>query len=207
MNKSKLMMKAVIQLNGEMDRNYNGLVYATSKNPSFSEGTVGHWGTDSKSGFLEHMDDHGTWGWLCTRAEFDQFIDGLIEGCIKWDKPKWDGVGLPPVGAECEAKHFNSFEPVEIVAHVRSVDGIKAVWQLIGYNEWGYYGKAEHFRPIKTEAEKEREGLINAGMNSVARAMNSSSYEQDWDQHRRTIAALVDSGWKCDMSQNGESDV
>lgn len=73
-------------------------------------------------------------------------------------KQEWEG-GLPPVGCECEAVHFNSWAHVEVVAHVRAIDGPKAVFQLVGFNEWNAYSDPSKFRPLKSKAERQREEL------------------------------------------------
>jgi hypothetical protein len=77
---------------------------------------------------------------------------------------EWDGTGLPPVGCECEAVHFNSWAHVKIVAHVRAIDGLQAVHQLVGYNEWNAYGEPSKFRPIRSQAEREREQTVDASL-------------------------------------------
>jgi len=72
---------------------------------------------------------------------------------------EWEG-GLPPVGVECEAVHFDSWVPVEVVAHVRAIDGPKAVFQLVGFNEWSAYSDPSKFRPLKSHHERQRDELI-----------------------------------------------
>jgi hypothetical protein len=77
---------------------------------------------------------------------------------------EWDGEGLPPVGTECEAVHFNSWAHVKIVAHVRAIDGTKAVFQLVGFHEWNAYGLPSKFRPTRSQAERERESIIKLAL-------------------------------------------
>jgi hypothetical protein len=75
---------------------------------------------------------------------------------------EWDGEGLPPVGIICDVWHLKkTWRRAGIVAHVMSVEGEKAVWQLVDYSEWGG-DLACNFRPIRSQAEREREEVINA---------------------------------------------
>jgi hypothetical protein len=72
---------------------------------------------------------------------------------------EWDGEGLPPVGIICDVWHLKkTWRRAGIVAHVMSVEGEKAVWQLVDYSEWGG-DLACNFRPIRSQAEREREEL------------------------------------------------
>jgi hypothetical protein len=72
---------------------------------------------------------------------------------------EYDGTGLPPVGTECEVIFLcETWERAKIVAHVRTVHGTKAVWQLICFDEWGA-DTDESFRPIRSQAERERKEL------------------------------------------------
>jgi hypothetical protein len=79
----------------------------------------------------------------------------------KAQEGEWDGEDFPPVGTVCEVLHLGeTWEPCHIVAHVRSIDGPKAVWQLIGYNEWSG-GRKKCFRPLRTQAERLRDELAD----------------------------------------------
>jgi hypothetical protein len=91
-----------------------------------------------------------------------RYTDNGNEVIAKPTKPaaqEWDGERLPPVGTECEAVYFNSWAHVKIVAHVRVIDGLQAVHQLVGYNEWNAYGEPSKFRPIRSHAWRECEEL------------------------------------------------
>jgi hypothetical protein len=86
------------------------------------------------------------------------------------DKPaarEWDGEGLPPVGIICDVWHLKkTWRRAGIVAHVMSVEGEKAVWQLVDYSEWS--GDLEDkFRPIRSQAEREREAVIIAALRAA----------------------------------------
>ncbi|WP_461533460.1 hypothetical protein [Sinomicrobium sp.] len=78
----------------------------------------------------------------------------------KVQEVEWDGEGLPPVGVVCEVLHMGkTWELVEIVAHVKSIDGSKAVWQMIGYNEWSG-DSADKFRPLHTPEQRHRDESV-----------------------------------------------
>jgi hypothetical protein len=91
------------------------------------------------------------------------------DGCVtaKPAAQEWDGKGLPPVGCECEVIFLcETWERAKIVAHVRTVHGTKAVWQLIVFDEWGA-DTDESFRPIRSQAEREREPVIIAALRAA----------------------------------------
>lgn len=98
-----------------------------------------------------------------TRANDDRLEQDLNE-CIGQDMdPAWNGEGLPPVGAECEAlydTHRNEWVKSRIIAHDsggvigRWLDGDKC-------NELFDYSMPDgSFRPLRTEGEKLREKSI-----------------------------------------------
>jgi hypothetical protein len=78
--------------------------------------------------------------------------DYMIAKPTKLAAQEWDGEGLPPVGIICDVWHLKkTWRRAEIVAHVMSVEGEKAVWQLVDYSEWS--GDLEDkFRPIRSQA-------------------------------------------------------
>ena len=72
--------------------------------------------------------------------------------------PEWDGTGRPPVGAECEVldRVSGKLNRVEITAVSR--DHLVALFN----GEEVLLKKNCQFRPIRTQARREREDLINA---------------------------------------------
>lgn len=74
-------------------------------------------------------------------------------------EPSWDGVGLPPVGCECEMQDaVGEFIPVDIIANR---DGFAFGWN---YDRHAVYfsDKRCEFRPIRSEADKRRSAAIGA---------------------------------------------
>ena len=87
----------------------------------------------------------------------------------------WDGVGLPPVGCECEFFNGQRYyardsspedgQVVKIHAHVVSGAGIAcAVFSWIGYDKSVMSEAAQEglFRPMRTKAELNRSESVNA---------------------------------------------
>jgi hypothetical protein len=91
-----------------------------------------------------------------------KYTDNGNEVVAKPTKPaaqEWDGKGLPPVGIICDVWHLKkTWRRAGIVAYVISVEGEKAVWQLVDYSEWGG-DLACNFRPIRSQAERDRKEL------------------------------------------------
>jgi hypothetical protein len=80
--------------------------------------------------------------------------------------------GLPPRGTICEVWHLKKeWREVEIVGHVMSHENNKAVWQMFNKRVWGA-DAACNFRPIRSQAEREREAVINA-------ALDGCGYDKD----------------------------
>lgn len=70
----------------------------------------------------------------------------------------WDGVGMPPVGCECEMQDaVGEFIPVGIIANH---DGFAFGWN---YDRHAVYfsDKRCEFRPRRSEADKKRDGAVN----------------------------------------------
>lgn len=131
--------------------------------------------------------------------EFDFNGHVVLTGCD--DSPiekQWNGEGLPPVGAVCEAKHKQSDE--SWARHGFNVVTIKAIGDELFILESGgtTNGSKEsvgiiedyEFRPLKTEAERERDkavadisadlfGLLNMG-DSAATAVAEGLYDMGY---------------------------
>lgn len=191
MNKNDLMLKAVIGLKGEMERDYSGLVCSIRNHPMYPDTVITYLVVDEGS-FTESEDYCDSWKWLCTRDEFYQFIDDLLETCVKWDKPKWSDEGLPSVGVECEYfnRNRNEWEHAVIVAH--HINGEEAIWSESIEGGSLYYGTANDFRPIKTEVERERAKLF---YEARQKCMESGCFGSDYS-YLDAIDTLINAGWK-----------
>lgn len=69
----------------------------------------------------------------------------------------WDGVGVPPVGCECEVKRALDWQNCEIIfiseKHtVINLEGSEICWQT----------QSCQFRPIRTDADRRREEALRA---------------------------------------------
>lgn len=73
-----------------------------------------------------------------------------------WDGETWP----PPVGSVIEVVHFTTWEKATVVAHVTGHTGRKAVWQLIGFNEWSASHK-EAIRPPRTPEQRAEEAMAS----------------------------------------------
>lgn len=82
------------------------------------------------------------------------------EAALASSKSKWDGEGLPPIGAKCE---FISNDTTWGEVSVIGFDGDKVVFKPSGDT---YYAIApsnkQIFRPIRSEADKKRDEAIHA---------------------------------------------
>lgn len=73
-------------------------------------------------------------------------------------KPVWNGEGVPPVGCACEMQDSKgTWLPVDIIA---KNDGFTFGWSY-DYRIVFFGDKADEFRPIRTEADKKRDEVIN----------------------------------------------
>ena len=70
----------------------------------------------------------------------------------------WDGTGRPPVGAECETEDFRHGWILAIVMAHDNIDDVAVCKTFYGYD--GY----SNFRPIRTQAQREREELIEKAL-------------------------------------------
>lgn len=89
----------------------------------------------------------------------EQYEAALAEKQEK-DKPVWDGVGLPPVGCECEIKRIVAWMPVTI----RFISNCYTVFTTPEGTEDCYQTCNLQFRPLRTEADKKREAAIKQMM-------------------------------------------
>ncbi|MFB4491250.1 hypothetical protein ACE3KB_06150 [Enterobacter hormaechei subsp. oharae] len=88
------------------------------------------------------------------------------EAAIASSKPEWDGVGLPPVGTECEYS-LNAGRTwfkckIDYVLGTQGLIMLADVYeggQFVGFAE--YDGKLK-FRPIRSEADKKRDEAVES---------------------------------------------
>jgi hypothetical protein len=76
-------------------------------------------------------------------------------------KEEWNGEGVPPVGTECECFHRISTGKTNWVKC--DVIGPYGDYVICAPNGGGFYGfDLNELRPIRTQAQREREELISA---------------------------------------------
>jgi hypothetical protein len=87
-------------------------------------------------------------------------------------KSSWDGVGLPPVGCECEFISDTSWGRVKVIGY----DGDKVVFKpsVDEYYAATPGGKCE-FLPLRTEADKKRDAVIESLMRIVCGPSQASA--------------------------------
>lgn len=99
------------------------------------------------------LQQHG----IDSRANDDKLEQDLNE-CIGQDVvTEWDGVGLPPVGCECEWLASADHEWIAVTVLV--YDGKDACLKPSDGGQLFVVGNVDNFRPLRTEAEKAREKL------------------------------------------------
>ena len=91
--------------------------------------------------------------------QYEAALAASKEMLINKPQPVWNGDGLPPVGCECEAFDGVSWFPVVVVGRY---DGFAFAWnydyrKTLTVNE----EHSNNFRPIRTEAERKREDIID----------------------------------------------
>lgn len=103
-------------------------------------------------------------------------VDGEAYHCYKrhWDiefiseQPAWDGEGLPPVGVKCEwyDKNIKKWFPVKVVYSSEWVLVVRGAASNGDVVELGIERFVDadrcNIRPIRTEADRNRESAINA---------------------------------------------
>jgi len=93
------------------------------------------------------------------------YIDA-IEASKKSQEPEskeWDGEGLPPIGCECEVSFFNQAFESGVILFMGSEMAIINL-NSTGYSEQHCHLNSTHFRPLKTQEQKDREAFIDAGI-------------------------------------------
>lgn len=79
----------------------------------------------------------------------------------------WNGEGLPPVGTECEYHSdyvSDAYYRCEIIAHFEGENETSADYVFTQQDGTRLVGQGSyvHFRPIRTEAERKRDGFTDA---------------------------------------------
>lgn len=95
---------------------------------------------------------------------------------------EWDGNGLPPVGCECEMKRVTDWMPVTI----NFISIYHTIFTTFGGTEDCYQTCSLQFRPIRTEAERQREAALKA---MIAILQEGTSTEDDANNIYDAIAA------------------
>lgn len=135
-----------------------------------------------------------------SRANDDRLEQDLNE-CIGQDvDPAWNGEGLPPVGAECEIYNRSEWFAVKIKfigdkwIVAEPLEGMNEDCcenQLHGEDCYSIADEPHAFRPLRTEAEKEREFGIKLMLNCV------TNYNKTDVIH--AIEQLYDAGYRKEV--------
>ena len=119
--------------------------------------------------WIEDLEDYYLGGWHKYCEDEDRYYDvnGLYyssgHGSIiihypPKNKPKWNGVGLPPVGTVCELSNCGrDYEEVEILF----TSNTYCIVKYEQCREQHYYWSSIKFRPIKPDKEKWIEKAVN----------------------------------------------
>ena len=104
---------------------------------------------------------------LTKRERLDKLEEEIRDLLAEDAAPKWSGTGRPPVGAVCEKAP--NWHKVEILA---SHDGGLVVYD---FHDLAYYkvGLSMSFRPILTQAQREREELLTSIIEDYRTSFNS----------------------------------
>lgn len=100
--------------------------------------------------------------WDGNRVERDQYEAALASS----QKVEWDGVGLPPVGCECEARYREVDGAEWFFFRCVAVDcGVAFGWSG---RDAATLGKGSYeFRPLRSEADKKRDAFIAAVLDDM----------------------------------------
>jgi len=109
--------------------------------------------------------------------------------------PEWDGAGLPPVGCECEVIEsdglmYGQGELGEVIAHVENTAVIRMSYGL------GCF-EARHLRPIRSQAERERDTAIDHAFSKLT----------EFREARQVLGDLYDAGLLPKVSEHDREEI
>lgn len=107
------------------------------------------------------------------------------------DVPEWKGDGIPPVGTVCMANLANGWTDVK-VAYIGDEGGCREA--LVFEIKTTKPAWADEFRPLRTEAEKEREAVCH----EIASMIGRGTFFEDAERIYDAIAAGKIPGVKLD---------
>lgn len=101
-----------------------------------------------------------------TREQYEAALAASKGMLINKPQPVWNGEGRPPVGVKCEhcpgGTTQHQWEVVTVVAvHENLVSGFTDYWLVREDGSSYLVGNPYRFRPIRTEAERKREEVID----------------------------------------------
>lgn len=102
------------------------------------------------------------------------FNDGFLHSVIAQREPvaEWDGVGLPPVGCECEVSRITEWSKVRI-NYISADNVVFSVLYIDGSEEELCWATREcSFRHIRSEADKKRDEAIKEIFDILAAGAN-----------------------------------
>ena len=101
---------------------------------------------------------------------------------------EWPGNDLPPVGTECEVEDVDQgWISATVIGH-DDTEGVAVCKTLYGYDG---YGK---FRPLRTQAQREREEAIDFAARAYLSDRLESAPNLSGEQARKVVAFFYDAG-------------
>ena len=141
------------------------------------DGSVCLWekeGAFSVDGSWKHPSGAGLLRYLCNENAMEPAEDRAnaivtrdqYEAALAASKAEWNGEGLPPVGLNAEVLFINDDSP-KWYSFVVSYIGKDNVIAMVGLEEFPYTktelsSSAVKFRPLRSEADKKRDEIIEA---------------------------------------------
>lgn len=109
------------------------------------------WGIDTDESYIRDVEI------LASDAPTIIITREQYEAAIAAQHPVWDGEGLPPVGVECEIRKISEWMKVTI----SFISEVHTVFKTPGGTEDCQKTCNLQFRPIRTEAERKREQVVD----------------------------------------------
>lgn len=131
------------------------------------------------------------------QAEQPEESEEDLNECIGQDvdMPEWNGEGLPPVGCECEWHDANvGWLPVTIKYISEQIVVMESPTIFCGVHELTEIAKdiicdKPQFRPLRTEADKKREAILDAIYGALTRAEREHNRSDEAEAVYEAIAA------------------